>query len=111
MTSIFSKIIRGEIQAEKVFENERIIAIKDIFPKAPVHLLIIPKKEIRCMQEATHADLPLVAECIEVAQKLAKEFGIEENYRFLTNNGSLAGQSVFHLHFHLLGGTALGQMV
>lgn len=108
MTTIFGKIIAGELPAEKVFENERIVAIKDINPAAPVHLLIIPKKEIQGLQAVESEDLPLVAECMSVAQQLAERFGITDGYRVLTNNGAKAGQTVFHLHFHLLGGRKLG---
>lgn len=110
MTTVFGKIIRGELPAEKVFENERILAIKDLHPKAPVHLLIMPKKEIKNLQSATPEDLSLVSEIISVAQKLAEEFHIEEGYRLITNNGSDAGQIIFHLHFHLIGGRPLGGM-
>ncbi len=110
METIFGKIIKGELPAEKVFENERILAIKDIHPHAPVHILIIPKKEIKNLQDLTAEDFPLLNEVISVAQQLAKEFHIEEGYRLLTNNGSDAGQTIFHLHFHLLGGRPLGAM-
>ena len=106
--SIFTKIIKGEAPAAKVFENERIIVIKDIQPAAPVHLLIIPKKEIRDLQSAGAEDLPLLAEMLSVAQQLAQQFGVEKGYRLLTNNGSAAGQLVYHLHFHLIGGRTLG---
>lgn len=106
--SIFSKIIRGELPAEKVFENERIVAFKDINPAAPVHVLIVTKKEIRDIQSVTPEDLPLIGEIVTVAQQLAHRFGITEGYRLLTNNGSPAGQSIFHLHFHLIGGKHLG---
>src|SRR5580692_6638175 len=98
MTTVFGKIIAGQLPCEKVFENERILAIKDIAPVAPVHLLIMPKKEIRDLQSLEDEDLDLVAELISVAKQLAKEFDIEEGYRLLTNNGSEAGQTVFHLH-------------
>lgn len=108
MTTIFGKIIKGELSAEKVFENERILAIKDLYPSAPVHLLIMPKKEIASLQEVQPEDLPLISEIIQVAQSLAKQFGIEKGYRLLTNNGPSAGQSIFHLHFHLIGGRTLG---
>ena len=107
MTTVFSKIIEGKLPCEKVFENERILAIKDISPVAPVHLLIIPKKNIRDLQSLQIDDLPLVAEVITVAQQLALEFGIVGGYRLLTNNGPEAGQTVFHLHFHLIGGRTL----
>lgn len=108
MTTIFEKIIKREIPSDIVFENERIIAIKDIHPAAPVHLLIISKKVIPDLQSVTKEDLPLVSEMITVAQSLATKFGIIKGYRLLTNNGTPAGQSIFHLHFHLIGGGHLG---
>jgi len=108
MTTVFGKIIRRELPAKIVFENDRIIAIEDIHPKAPTHILIIPKKEISGLQALQPEDFPLMGEVVQVAQMLAKQYGIEDGYRFLTNQGSSAGQTVFHLHFHLLGGRNLG---
>ena len=110
MTTIFGKIIKGELPADKVFENERIVAIKDINPAAPVHILIMPKKEIPDLQSLSEEDLQLVGEMIQVAQSLAVRFNIADGYRLLTNNGTSAGQSVFHLHFHLIGGRTLGAL-
>lgn len=110
MSTIFGKIINGELPAEKVFEDEELIAIKDINPSAPVHLLIIPKKEIKSVQEMTSDERALLPKIVEVAQKLAKEFGVENSYRLLTNHGEDAGQTIFHLHFHLIGGKKLGPM-
>ncbi|MFI0435693.1 MAG: histidine triad nucleotide-binding protein [Parachlamydiaceae bacterium] len=110
MSTIFSQIIEGKLPAEKVFENERILAVKDIHPVAPVHILIIPKKEIRDLQSVSSEDHPLLLEMLAVAQKLAKEFGIEKGYRLVTNNGSDGGQEIFHLHFHLIGGSRLGRI-
>lgn len=107
MTTVFGKIIKGEIPCDKVFENEAVIAFKDIAPKAPVHILIVPKKEIPSLQDLGPEDYPLLGEVVNVAQQLAKEYGIEGGYRLLTNNGPGAGQSVFHLHFHLIGGKTL----
>lgn len=108
MTTVFGKIIRGELPCHKVFENQRILAFKDICPQAPVHILIIPKKEIPNLQSVEAEDLPLIAEIALVAQKLAVEFGIDqEGYRFMTNNGPDGGQVVDHLHFHLIGGKKL----
>lgn len=106
--TIFGRIIAGEIPADKVFENERIIAFKDINPAAPVHILIMPKKEIKDLQSLEPQDYPLIGEIVAVAQDLAARFNIEDGYRLLTNNGPTAGQSVFHLHFHLIGGSQLG---
>lgn len=107
MTTIFSKIIDREIPADIVFENDRIIAIKDIHPHAPVHLLIITKKEIPSIQAMEPQDFPLLGEIVKVAQELAVQFGVDKGYRLLTNNGTPAGQSIFHLHFHLIGGKDL----
>jgi len=108
MTTIFGKIIKGELPCEKVFENDRIIVIKDIHPVAPIHLLIIPKKEIANLQSATAEDQQLLGEMLLLTQKLAKEFNIEEGYRVIINNGNLAGQIIYHLHLHLIGGKPLG---
>ncbi len=107
MTTIFGKIVRGEVPCQKVFENERILAFKDINPKAPVHVLIIPKKEIPNLQSVLPEDMPLVTEMMSVAQQIAKEQGIADGYRLLINNGKDGGQVVFHLHFHLIGGKPL----
>lgn len=107
MKTIFARIIDRELPADIVFENDRMIAIKDLYPVAPVHLLIMPKKEIKDIQSLQPEDYALVGEVVEVAQKLAKEFGVADGYRLLTNNGTSAGQTIFHLHFHLIGGRDL----
>ncbi|MDN3506621.1 MAG: histidine triad nucleotide-binding protein [Simkaniaceae bacterium] len=107
MTTIFGKMIKGEIPCDKVFENETVLAFNDIAPAAPVHILIVPKKEIPNLQSLAPEDYHLLGEIVAVAQKLAKDLGIEEGYRLLVNNGSGAGQTVFHLHFHLIGGKTL----
>ena len=110
MSTVFGLIIKGKLPSKKVFENERILAIEDIHPVAPVHILIMPKKEIPNMHSLTREDWPLIGEIMEVAQKIAEEKGIEEGYRVLTNNGADAGQTIFHLHFHLIGGRVLGKL-
>ncbi len=110
MSTIFGQIIEGKLPAEKVFENDRILVIKDIHPVAPVHLLIIPKKEIAMMQVAESDDLKLLPEIFAVAQQMAEKFGVADGYRLLVNNGEMAGQTIFHLHFHLIGGRRLGPM-
>lgn len=110
MSTIFGLIIQGKLPAEKVFENERILAIKDIHPVAPVHILIMPKKEIQSIHFLEPQDWPLMGEILEVAKKIAEELGVEEGYRLITNNGPDAGQTIFHLHFHLIGGKVLGPM-
>lgn len=107
MDNVFKKIIAGELPSEKVFENERVIAIKDIAPVAPVHILIMPKKDVLDLQSLDEKDYEVIGEIVRVAQVLAKQFGITDGYRLLTNNGRGAGQTVFHLHFHLIGGRPL----
>ena len=108
--TIFENIIDGTIPSDKVFENESIIAIKDIAPVAPVHLLIMPKKNIKNILAISNEDLPLIGEIIMVAKKLAQEFGVDNGYRLLTNCGKAAGQTVYHLHFHLIGGVVMTHM-
>ena len=109
--TIFQDIIDGKIPCEKIFENEEIIAFNDIAPHAPVHILIVPKKAIKGFQDLKEEDMHLLKEVAKVAQDLAKKFNIEEGYRLVTNNGAEAGQTVFHLHFHLIGGGKLkGQL-
>lgn len=110
MKNVFERIIDGDLPSDKVFENERIIAIKDIAPVAPVHILLIPKKRIQDLQSVSKEDINLIGEIVEIAQDLVERFDIKEGYRFLTNNGSGAGQEVLHLHFHLIGGRKLGGM-
>lgn len=110
MSTVFGKIIKGDLPCDKVFENDLVIAFKDIAPAAPVHLLIVPKKEIPDLQSLQPEDYPYICEMIRVAQQLAEEYDITDGYRLLTNNGPEAGQTVFHLHFHLLGGRRLGRL-
>lgn len=110
MNTVFGLIIQGKLPSKKVFENERILAIEDIHPVAPVHILIMPKKEIPNLQALEPNDYPLIGEIVKVAQQIAEEKGIGEGYRLLTNNGSDAGQVIFHLHFHLIGGRVLGKI-
>ncbi len=107
MTTIFGQIIEGKLPAEKVFENERILVIKDKYPVAPVHLLIMPKKAIPNLQSVAPEDLDLIKEMIQVAQQMAEQFDVADGYRLVTNNGEEGGQVIFHLHFHLIGGRRL----
>jgi len=110
MKNVFKQIIDGDLPCDKVFENERIIAFKDINPAAPVHILIVPKKELPNIASVTAEDGPLLVEVIQIANELAKKFKITDGYRLLTNNGEKAGQTIFHLHFHLIGGCHLGAL-
>jgi histidine triad (HIT) family protein len=108
MTTLFSKIIAGEIPCNKVLENEHLIAFTDINPIAPVHILIVPKQEIRDLQSIRPDQLFIIEEIVKAAQTLAEEFDIDQSgYRLLTNCQKDGGQTIFHLHFHLIGGRPL----
>ena len=104
---LFCKIIRGEIPAKKIYEDEKSFVIEDINPQAPTHVLILPKKHIVGLKEAEASDAELLGYCQLVAAKLARDRKIENGYRTVYNVGAGAGQSVFHLHLHLLGGRTL----
>lgn len=106
---LFCKIVRGEIPAATVYENDHVLAFKDINPQAPVHLLVIPKKHIPAFHQVPTGDAALMGELVGAIQQVAAEAGIAETgYRVVTNNGPDSGQVVFHLHFHILGGKPLG---
>ena len=104
---LFCKIIAGAIPSKKVFEDERAFAFDDINPQAPTHVLIVPKKHVRGLKEAAAEDADLLGHCQLVAAEIARQRGIEDGYRTVFNVGPRAGQSVFHLHLHLLGGRDL----
>lgn len=107
MNCLFCKIVNREIPADIVYENERILAFRDIHPQAPVHILIIPKKHIAGLNDITPADNALLGEMLIVARELAAKENISvEGYRVNINCGPNAGQAVAHIHFHLLGGRA-----
>ena len=102
---LFCKIVKGEVPSKKVHEDERILAFEDIQPQAPTHTLIIPKKHIATLNEIEEADRDLLGDIVLVARKIAREKGLsEEGYRLVVNCLESAGQAVFHIHFHLLGG-------
>lgn len=106
--TIFSKIINREIPADIVFENDRMLAFRDINPQAPVHVLIIPKKPIPTVNHITPDDAELVGELFVAARQIAAEEGIDESgYRTVFNCNRDGGQEVYHLHLHLLGGRAM----
>ncbi|MCA9246964.1 MAG: histidine triad nucleotide-binding protein [Planctomycetales bacterium] len=105
--TIFKKIIDGEIPANVVYEDEKCLAFHDVAPQAPTHVLVIPKKEIRSVSDLSDEDAALVGHLFVVLRNLAHELGLEAGYRVVTNCGVEGGQSVDHLHFHLLGGRAL----
>ena len=104
---LFCKIIAGRIPSKKVQEDEHTFAFEDIDPKAPTHVLIVPKKHIRGLKEATAEEAEIIGRCHLVAAQIARQRGIEAGYRTVMNVGPKSGQSVFHLHVHLLGGRDL----
>ena len=104
---IFCRIIRGEAPGKKVYEDERAFVFEDINPQAPTHVLIIPKKHIVGLKEARPEDADIIGYLHLLAAQIARERGIEDGYRTVFNVGPRAGQSVFHLHLHLLGGRSL----
>lgn len=106
MDTIFGKIIRGEIPADVVYQDEQVLAFRDINPQAPVHLLVIPKqKEIPTLNDATEDDAALLGHMMLTAARLAREEGIDERgYRLVLNCNAEGGQTVYHLHLHLVGG-------
>ena len=104
---IFCKIIAGEIPSTKVYEDETILAFRDIAPQAPTHILVIPKKHIASVAEINEENSSVVSHIFEVIAKIAKEEGLSGGYRVVSNCGDDAGQTVHHLHFHILGGKKL----
>jgi len=105
---IFCKIAAGEIPSEKLYEDENVVAFRDIAPHAPVHVLIVPKEHLTSAAEITPENSHLAAKCFEVVAKLAKTEGLDGGFRVITNSGADGGQTVAHLHFHLMGGKTLG---
>lgn len=101
--SIFSRIINREISSDILYEDEQCIVIRDLHPQAPVHLLVIPKKPIESLMQAVEEDAMLLGHLNLIAAKMATKEGLQ-GFRLIANNGKAAGQTVFHLHFHVLGG-------
>lgn len=109
---VFCKIIKGEIPSEKVYEDEEVIAFKDIQPAAPIHLLVIPKKHIENLLQVKEEDNYLIGKIYKVINKIAKDINIEQDgFRVIVNCGKDAGQEVMHLHFHMLAGKKLGAKI
>lgn len=104
--TIFGKIIRGEIPSDKVYEDDDVLAFRDVNPAAPTHILVIPKKHIVNLFDAEEADEALLGKLMLTARKVAEEEGLDD-FRLVVNNGAGAGQSVFHIHLHVIGGRSL----
>ena len=110
--TIFSKIIRKEIPADIVFQDDKVTAFRDISPQAPTHVLIIPNKLIPTVNDIKEEDETIIGHMMVVAAKIAKQEGIDESgYRLIMNCNKDAGQEIFHLHMHLLGGKNLGRLI
>jgi histidine triad (HIT) family protein len=108
---IFCKIVQGTIPSRKVYEDDTVIAFHDIQPQAPVHLLVIPKKHIATMNDCEESDTALLGHTLLAAQRVAREAGLaEQGYRLVNNCGDNAGQIVYHLHWHILGGEKLAPL-
>ncbi len=102
---LFCKIVQGKLNTELLYEDDQVIAFKDIEPQAPIHILIIPRKHIPTLLDMKKEDQELIGHIYHVASQLAKEFKIgEDGFRVVSNCNELGGQSVYHIHFHLLGG-------
>lgn len=110
MDCIFCKIIAGEIPSKKIYEDDRILAFHDIEPQAPTHAVIIPKEHIESANALNSDNAEIVAYIFSKIPEIAKTLGLEKGYRVVNNCGSDAGQTVFHIHFHLMGGDVLGKM-
>ncbi|MCC7069786.1 MAG: histidine triad nucleotide-binding protein [Deltaproteobacteria bacterium] len=109
MTTVFGKILRGEIPCKKVYEDDTVLAFDDVAPMAPVHVLIIPKQAIAGLNDATTSHEALLGHIMATAKKVAALKGIDKSgYRVVMNSGADGGQSVFHMHLHVLGGRPLG---
>ena len=108
MDCIFCKIVNGEIPSNKAYEDDKVLAFYDLEPQAPVHILIIPKEHIACAADITPENSAVIAHIFEVAAIIAKEKCLDDGFRIVNNCGESAGQTVKHLHFHLMGGRDFG---
>ena len=104
---LFCKIIAGAIPSTKVYEDEKVLAFRDIAPQAPMHILVIPKTHIASVAEITAENSHLIAHIFQVIPEIARNEGLDGGYRVVSNCGADAGQTVHHLHFHILGGAVL----
>lgn len=105
---LFCKMVKGDIKTDTVYENEHILAFRDINPQAPVHVLVIPKRHISTLNDLTDRDVDMAGQLLIAAKDIAKQLGVaEEGYRTVMNCNALAGQTVFHIHLHVIGGRAM----
>jgi len=104
VTTVFGRIIRRELPADIVYEDELCVAFRDINPQAPVHVLVVPRKEIAKLSDAKAEDQALLGHLLLAASKIARQLGVDDAFRIVISNGADAGQTVFHLHLHILAG-------
>ena len=109
MDCIFCKIIAGDIPSTKVYEDDMVLAFRDIAPQAPTHILVIPKAHITSVSDINSENLLYASQCLEVIGKIAAQEGLTNGYRVISNCGPDAGQTVHHLHFHILGGKTMSE--
>ena len=111
MNCLFCSIVAGDIPSTRVYEDDKVLAFRDINPQAPVHILVIPKEHLSSLDEVTGENAALIAHLLSVIPTIAKAEGLDGGYRVVTNVGENGCQSVRHLHFHILGGAKLGEQM
>ena len=109
MDCIFCKIVKGDIPSNKVYEDDTVLAFHDIAPQMPVHVIVIPKMHIASAVEVNEDNSAVIAHIFEVIPKIAKDLGLDNGFRIINNCGKDGGQTVGHIHFHILGGKTLGE--
>jgi histidine triad (HIT) family protein len=109
MDCIFCKIVNGDIPSNKVYEDDRVLAFHDIAPQMPVHVIVIPKMHIASAAEVNEENSAVIGHIFEVIPKIAKDLGLDNGFRIINNCGKDGGQTVGHIHFHILGGKTLGE--
>ena len=107
--TLFTKIINGEIPSDKLYEDDHCIAIRDINPQAPVHVLVIPRQPLPKLSDATAEDKAMLGHCMWAAGEVARQLGVDDAFRLIVNNGAGAGQTVFHLHLHIIAGATFDE--
>ena len=107
--TIFARIIDDELPSEKIYEDEHCIVIRDINPQAPVHVLVIPRQPLPKLSDATEQDKAMLGHCMWAAGEVARQLGVDDAFRLIVNNGAGAGQTVFHLHLHIIAGATFDE--
>ncbi|MEM1403233.1 MAG: histidine triad nucleotide-binding protein [Pseudomonadota bacterium] len=107
--TLFTKIINGDIPSDKLYEDDHCIAIRDINPQAPVHVLVIPRQPLPKLSDATEEDKATLGHCMWAAGEVARQLGVDDAFRLIVNNGAGAGQTVFHLHLHIIAGATFDE--